>query len=53
MDTSELPPIRVLKDADGLWSIDNRRLWIMKQTNKFHCEGPYTPERSASLYNDA
>ena len=52
MDVSELPPIRVFKDADGLWSIDNRRLWIMKKTNQFHCEGPYKPERSTSRYKE-
>ena len=52
MNISELPPIRVFKDAAGLWSVDNRRLWIMKQTNEFHCEGPYTPKGSTSRYKE-
>ncbi|CAF1492960.1 unnamed protein product [Adineta steineri] len=52
MLVTELPPIRVFKADGQLWSVDNRRLWIMKQANKFHCEGPFTKEQCATYFNE-
>ncbi|CAF1964636.1 unnamed protein product [Rotaria magnacalcarata] len=45
-----LPPIRIYEHDNHLWSIDNRRLWLMKERGMFKYEGPYTKEHSASRF---
>ena len=50
MSIRELPPIRVYEYGGHLWSIDNRRLWIMRECGTFYYEGPYTKEHSASRF---
>jgi len=50
MSLRELPPIRIYEYGRHLWSIDNRRLWIMRESRKFYYEGPYTKEHSVSRF---
>ena len=50
MSINELPAIRIYEYGGHLWSIDNRRLWIMRESGIFHYEGPYTEEHSASRF---
>ncbi|CAF4980828.1 unnamed protein product [Rotaria sp. Silwood1] len=50
MPIEELPPIRVYEHYNKLWSIDNRRLWIMREAGKFYYEGPYTQRHSMSRF---
>ncbi|CAM2728863.1 unnamed protein product [Rotaria socialis] len=45
-----LPPIRIYGHDNHLWSIDNRRLWLMKERGMFKYEGPYTKEHSTSRF---
>lgn len=52
MRVTELPPIRVFKADGQLWSVDNRRLWVMKNATKFHCEGPFTREQDSVYFNE-
>jgi hypothetical protein len=47
---TELPPIRIYEYDKHLWSIDNRRLWIMRESRKFYYEGPYTKEHSDTRF---
>jgi hypothetical protein len=46
----ELPPIRIYEYGGHLWSIDNRRLWIMHEYGSFYYEGPYTKDHSESRF---
>jgi hypothetical protein len=52
MSFKELPPIRIYEYGGHLWSIDNRRLWIMRESCKFYYEGPYTKEHSVSRFKE-
>lgn len=54
MDVSDIPPIRVFEDATGkLWSVDNRRLWVMKTARRgFHCENLYTREQDPKRFEE-
>lgn len=46
----ELPPIRIYEYNGHLWSIDNRRLWIMCESGRFYYEGPYVKEHSVTRF---
>jgi hypothetical protein len=46
----ELPAIRIYEYDGHLWSIDNRRLWIMRESGTFYFEGPYTKGHSVSRF---
>ena len=50
MSVEELPAIRIYEYGGHLWSIDNRRLWIMRESGKYCYEGPYTKEHSVSRF---
>ncbi|GAQ79822.1 hypothetical protein KFL_000390110 [Klebsormidium nitens] len=34
MKVADLPPIRVVRHEDKWWSLDNRRLWVLKQLGR-------------------
>ena len=50
MSVEELPAIRIYEYGGHLWSIDNLRLWIMRESGKYNYEGPYTKEHSVSRF---
>jgi hypothetical protein len=50
MSIKELPGIRIYEDGNDLWSIDNRRLWIMRESGNFYYEGPYTEKHSKTRF---
>ena len=50
MPIKELPSIRIYEYGGHLWSIDNRRLWIMHECGAFYYEGPYTKGHSKSRF---
>jgi hypothetical protein len=54
MDVSNIPAIRVFKDDNGrLWSVDNRRLWVMKRARRgFNCENLYTREQDPKRFQE-
>ncbi|CAF3291115.1 unnamed protein product [Rotaria socialis] len=52
MDLSRLPPIRVFRHEGHLWSVDNRRLWVMRQVNDWHIEGPYIERQSPIRFQE-
>ena len=52
MALSRLPPIRVYVDEGNFWSVDNRRLWIMRQMNEWHIEGPFIKRQSATRFRE-
>ena len=54
MHVSHIPAIRVFKNDDGkLWSVDNRRLWVMKKARRgFNCENLYTREQDSNRFKE-
>jgi hypothetical protein len=52
MALSRLPPIRVFAHEGHLWSVDNRRLWVMRQMNDWRIEGPFTERQSAVRFRE-
>lgn len=54
IDVSDIPPIRVFEDETGqLWSVDNRRLWVMKNARRgFNCEPLYTREQNPGRFKE-
>ena len=55
MNVYDIPAIRVFQDDDDgkLWSVDNRRLWVMKSARRgFHCEDLYTREQDPSRFKE-
>jgi hypothetical protein len=52
MALSRLPPIRVFEHEGHLWSIDNRRLWVMRQMNTWHIEGPFSQRQSSTRFRE-
>ncbi len=52
MALSRLPPIRVFEHEGNFWSVDNRRLWVMRQMNKWHIEGPFTQRQSTARFRE-
>lgn len=54
MNVSDIPAIRVFQDNDGkLWSIDNRRLWVMKKARRgFNCEELYRREQDPNRFKE-
>ncbi len=54
MNVSDIPAIRVFQDNDGkLWSVDNRRLWVMKKAQRgFNCEDLYTRQQEPSRFKE-
>jgi hypothetical protein len=52
MALSRLPPIRVFEHEGYLWSVDNRRLWVMRQMNEWHIEGPYMQHQSSTRFRE-
>lgn len=54
LNVSDIPAIRVFKDDDGkLWSVDNRRLWVMKKARRgFNCEDLYTREQDPNRFRE-
>jgi len=52
MALSRLPPIRVFEYEGNLWSVDNRRLWVMRQMNEWRIEGPFTQYQSSVRFRE-
>ncbi|CAF3904956.1 unnamed protein product [Adineta steineri] len=52
MNLYRLTPIRIFEYEGQLWSVDNRRLWVMHQINNWHIEGPYNESQSSTRFQE-